>query len=81
MAEDTGLDAPITAVTVFKDGARAAERHGERGAGAAAHSDRQPARNDGSGLGSDRGPGRDLVLLNVEMHRRYRAEPLRDETA
>lgn len=25
--------------------------------------------------------GRDLVLLNVEVHRRYRADPLRDETA
>jgi hypothetical protein len=48
MAEGTGLDTLITAVTVFKDGARAAERHGERGARAAAHSDRQPARNGGS---------------------------------
>ena len=34
--------------------ASAAQRHGQRGAGAAAHSDRQPARNGGSGLSSRR---------------------------
>lgn len=50
MAEGAGLDAPITGVTVFKEGARAAWWRGEPGARAMAGSDWQPAGNRGSGL-------------------------------
>ena len=65
-----GLDAPIAAVTVFRDVARgAAPRHGEHRAGAADCRDRLPASQRGSGVGSRRGRGQDLALLNVQVHR------------
>ena len=82
MAEGTGLDAPIAAVTVFRDGARVQRRGtvsiepglrtvviGYLPASAEPASVRVAAR------------GRDLALLNVEVHRRYRTDPLREETA
>ncbi|HEV2370613.1 MAG TPA: mucoidy inhibitor MuiA family protein, partial [Streptosporangiaceae bacterium] len=82
MTEDTGLDAPITAVTVFTDGARVVRKGlvsvgpGEqpivvRGLPAAVDpaSVRVAAR------------GHDLVLMNVEVRRGYGTDPLRGETA
>ena len=82
MAEGTDLDAPIAAVTVFGDGARVQRRGtvsvepglrpvviGNLPASADPASVRVAAR------------GRDLALLNVEVHRRYRTDPLRGETA
>jgi uncharacterized protein (TIGR02231 family) len=82
MTEGTGLDAPIAAVTVFGDGARVQRRGtvsvepglrpiviGNLPASADPASVRVAAR------------GRDLALLNVEVHRRYRTGPLREETA
>ena len=82
MAEGTGLDAPITAVTVFKDGARV-QRSGtvsvEPGLRPVVIGN-LPATVDPASV-RIAAHGRDLVLLNVEVHRRYRADPLRDETA
>jgi uncharacterized protein (TIGR02231 family) len=82
MADGTGLDAPITSVTVFRDGARV-QRAGpvslppgpqtvvisDLPAGLDAASVRVAAR------------GRDLALLDVEVHRRYGTDPRREETA
>ena len=82
MTEGTGLDAPIAAVTVFRDGARVQRTGtvslepglrtvviGNLPAGVDPASVRVAAR------------GADLALLNVEVHRRYRTDPLREETA
>jgi len=82
MAEGSGLEVPIAAVTVFRDGARIQRRGtvsvepglrpimiGNLPASADPASVRVAAR------------GRDLALLNVEVHRRYRTDPLREETA
>src|ERR1700749_138696 len=76
------LDAPITAVTVFRDGARV-QRSGtvsmtqgtQAGVigGLPASVDSAPVRV------AARGPG--LTLMTVEAHHRYRTDPLRDETA
>ena len=76
------LDAPIVAVTVFRDGARVQRRGtvtvepglrpiviGNLPASVDPASVRIAAR------------GRDLALLNVEVHRRYRTDPLREEAA
>jgi uncharacterized protein (TIGR02231 family) len=76
------LDAPITAVTVFRDGARV-----ERGGTVNVAQGRQavvigglPASVDPASVRvAARGPG--LTLLNVEVHRGYRTDPLREETA
>lgn len=82
MAEGTGLDAPITAVTVFKDGARV-QRSGtvsvEPGLRPIVIGN-LPATVDPASV-RIAARGRDLALLNVEVHRRYRADPLREETA
>jgi uncharacterized protein (TIGR02231 family) len=82
MAEDTGLDAPITGVTVFADGARV-QRSGTV--------DVPPGRQTViiGGLPASVDPasvrvaarGADLALLDVEVHHRYRTDPLREETA
>jgi uncharacterized protein (TIGR02231 family) len=82
MAQGTGLDAPITAVTVFQDGARVVRSGvvnvapgllpvviGNLPAAVDPESVRVAAR------------GRDLALVNVEVHRGYAADPLREETA
>ena len=81
MTESTGLDAPITAVTVFKDGARV-----QRGGTVRVEPGLRPIVIGNLPAAVDPASvriaahGRDLVLLNVEVHPRYRADPLRDET-
>ena len=85
MAEGTELatpmlEAPITAVTVFRDGARV-----QRSGTARMAPGRQavvigglPGSVDPASVRvAARGPG--LTLLNVEVHRGYRADPLREE--
>jgi len=81
MAEGTSLDGPITAVTVFRDGARV-QRTGTVNveprlrpvviAGLPASLDPASVRVAARGAG--------LALLDVEVHRRYRTDPLREET-
>jgi uncharacterized protein (TIGR02231 family) len=82
MAEGTGLDAPITAVTVFRDGARVV-RSGlvsvEPGLRSVVIGN-LPATVDPASV-RIAARGRDLALLNVEVHRGYGADPLREETA
>src|SRR5690348_15595257 len=76
------LDAPITAVTVFRDGARV-----QRSGTVDMAQGRRPVVIGGLPASVDpasvrvaaRGP--DLTLLNVEVHRGYRTDPLREETA
>ncbi|HEX9032670.1 MAG TPA: DUF4139 domain-containing protein [Streptosporangiaceae bacterium] len=82
MAEDTRLDAPITAVTVFRQGARITRT------GAASL---QPGLRSVvvGGLPAAADPasvrvavrGQNAALLEVEVRRGYGADPLRDETA
>jgi uncharacterized protein (TIGR02231 family) len=82
MPDTRTLGAPITAVTVFRDGARV-----QRGGTVSMAQGRQavvigglPASVDPASVRvAARGPG--LTLLNVEVHRGYRADPLREETA
>ena len=82
MAEGTRLDAPIVAVTVFRDGARV-----QRSGTVDIAPGLQPVVLGGLPASVDpasvrvaaRGPG--LALLDVEVHRRYRTEPLREDTA
>ena len=87
MAEGTELgtpklDAPITAVTVFRDGARV-----QRSGTVSMAPGRQavvigalPANVDPASVRvAARGAG--LTLLNVEVHHGYRIDPLREETA
>jgi len=76
------LEAPITAVTVFRDGARV-QRSGTANV---AHGRQAvmigglPAMVDPASVRvTARGPG--LTLLNVEVHHDYRTDPLREETA
>ena len=82
MTERTGLDAPITAVTVFRDGARVVRR-GE----VSLEPGLRPVVIGGLPATVDpvsvrvAARGRDLALLNVEVHRGYVADPLREETA
>src|SRR5258708_23462166 len=82
MAEGTGLHAPISAVTVFKDGARV-RRSGtvsvEPGLRPIRIGDLPAAVDPASVRIAAR--GRDLVLLNVEGRRLGRPETLREETA
>jgi uncharacterized protein (TIGR02231 family) len=82
MAAGTSLDAPIVAVTVFRDGARV-----QRSGTVSVEAGLRPVVIGGLPGGVDpasvrvaaRGPG--LALLDVEVHRRYRTDPLREETA
>jgi uncharacterized protein (TIGR02231 family) len=82
MTEGMGLDAPITGVTVFRDGARV-----QRSGTVSMAPGRQAVVVGGLPAGLDpasvrvgaRGPG--LTLLNVEVHRGYRTDPLREEVA
>jgi uncharacterized protein (TIGR02231 family) len=82
MAEESVLDAPVTAVTVFRDGARVVRTGrvdvapglrpvvvGNLPAVADPASVRVAAR------------GRDLGLFSVEVQRRFGADPLREQTA
>jgi uncharacterized protein (TIGR02231 family) len=81
MAAGTSLDAPIVAVTVFRDGARV-----QRSGTVSVEPGLRPVVIGGLPAGVDpasvrvaaRGPG--LALLDVEVHRRYRTDPLREET-
>jgi hypothetical protein len=82
MAEGTSVDAPIVAVTVFRDGARV-----QRSGMARVSPGLGPVVIGGLPAGIDPasvrvaalGPG--LTLLDVQVHRRYQADPLRDEGA
>ena len=82
MAAGSSLDAPIVAVTVFRDGARV-----QRSGTVDVEPGLRPVVIGGLPVGVDpasvrvaaRGPG--LALLDVEVHRRYRTDPLREETA
>jgi uncharacterized protein (TIGR02231 family) len=79
---EPGLDAPITNVTVFTDGARVV-RSGLTELAAGPRSlvvGKLPRLADTSSV-RVAARGHDLSLLNVEVHRRVSAEPLRDETA
>jgi uncharacterized protein (TIGR02231 family) len=82
MAENSGLDAPIVAVTVFGDGARV-QRNGtasmEPGLQTVVLGGLPASVDPASVRVAARGPG--LALLNVEVHHRYRTDPLREETA
>jgi uncharacterized protein (TIGR02231 family) len=82
MADGTGVDAPIVGVTVFRDGARV-QRSGTASVPAGLRPvvlSGLPDRVDPASVRvAARGPG--LALLDVEVHRRYRTDPLREETA
>jgi uncharacterized protein (TIGR02231 family) len=80
MADSTDVDAPIVAVTVFRDGARVQRSGLARVApglgpvvigGLPAQVDPASVRVVAHGDG--------LALLDVEVHRRYRTDPLREE--
>jgi uncharacterized protein (TIGR02231 family) len=81
MADGTVLDAPITGVTVFTDGARI-RRTGTVNVAAGLRpvtiGNLPVAVDPASVRVAARGQG--LALVNVEVHRRYRADPLREET-
>jgi uncharacterized protein (TIGR02231 family) len=82
MVQGTGLDAPITAVTVFRDGARVVRRGEvslEPGLRPVVIRGLPPTVDSASVRIAAR--GRDLALLNVEVARGYGADPLREETA
>ena len=81
MVEGTGLEAPIAAVTVFRDGARV-----QRGGTVDLEPGLRPivVGNLPATVDPDSvrvaARGRDLALVNVEVHHRYRTDPLREET-
>jgi uncharacterized protein (TIGR02231 family) len=81
MAEGTSLEAPIAAVTVFTDGARV-QRSGvvnlEPGLWPVVVGNLPASVDPDSVRIAARGQA--LALLNVEVHRRYRTDPLREET-
>jgi uncharacterized protein (TIGR02231 family) len=82
MVEGTALDAPIAAVTVFRDGARVRRRGAvsvEPGLRPVVIRDLPASIDPASVRVAAR--GRDLALLNVEVHHGYRTDPLREETA
>ena len=80
--DGTGIDAPIVAVTVFRDGARV-QRSGtvsvEPGLRTVVIGGLPASVDPASVRVAARGA--DLALLNVEVHRRHRADPLRKQTA
>ncbi len=82
MAEDTGVDAPIVAVTVFREGARVQRRGLARvapGLGPVVIGGLPASVDPASVRVAARGGG--LALLDVEVHRRYRTDPLREQAA
>jgi uncharacterized protein (TIGR02231 family) len=82
MVEGTGLDAPVAAVIVFRDGARVRRRgtvNVEPGLRSVVIGDLPASVDPASVRVAAR--GRDLALLNVEVHHGYRTDPLREETA
>ncbi len=82
MTQDTGFDAPITGVTVFTDGARI-----QRTATLEAEPGLRPVKIAELPVSADQESvrvaifGRDLALLNVEVHHRVRTDPLREEVS
>ena len=76
------MDAPIVAVTVFRDGARV-----QRSGAMSIEPGRHTVTVGGLPAGLDPASvrvaarGAELALLDVEVHRRYRADPLREEVA
>ena len=82
MVAGTRLEAPIVAVTVFRDGARV-QRSGtvdmEPGLRPVVVGGLPVSVDPASVRVTARGPG--LALLDVEVHRRYRTDPLREDTA
>jgi uncharacterized protein (TIGR02231 family) len=82
MAEGTRLDAPIVAVTVFRGGARV-QRSGtvsvEPGLRPVVVGGLPASVDPASVRVAARGSG--LALLDVEVHRRYRTDPLREDAA
>jgi uncharacterized protein (TIGR02231 family) len=82
MVAGTRLDAPIVAVTVFRDGARV-QRSGtvnvEPGLRPVVVGGLPVSVDPASVRVAARGPG--LALLDVEVRRRYRTDPLREDTA
>ncbi len=76
------LDAPITAVTVFRDGARVVRTGvaGVRPGLAAITVGNLPSTVDPASVRLA-ARGRDLALLSVEVRREYRPDPLREDTA
>src|SRR6266566_9749916 len=82
MPDTRTLDAPITAVTVFRDGARV-QRSGTvsmaPGLQTVVIGGLSASVDPASVRVAARGPG--LALLNVEVRRGYRTDPLREETA
>lgn len=80
MADHDGLEAPITAVTVFTDGARvvrAGEVELEPGPRPVVIGHLPAAADPASVRVACRG----AALVNVEVHRRFAADPLREEPA
>jgi uncharacterized protein (TIGR02231 family) len=82
MADNAGLELPIAGVTVFKDGARV-QRQGsvsvEAGLQPLVISDLPQTVDPSSVRVAVRGEG--VALVNVEVRQRYRADPLRRDTA
>ena len=76
------MDAPIVAVTVFRDGARV-----QRSGAMSIEPGRQTVTVGGLPAGLDPASvrvaarGAELALLDVEVHHRYRTDPLREEVA
>jgi len=80
MAEPSGLDAPITAVTVFRDGARVTRAGAadiEPGLGTILIPGLPDSADPASVRVSVRGG--DAALLEVQVHHGYGTDPLRDE--
>jgi uncharacterized protein (TIGR02231 family) len=81
MAQDTELDAPISGVTVFRDGARVT-RSGVAVLRPGLNQvvlGRVPASADPTSV-RVAVRGQDVALLEVQVSRRYGADPVRDET-
>ena len=82
MVAGTSVDAPIVAVTVFRDGARV-QRSGtvnlEAGLRPVVIGGLPVSVDPASVRVAARGPG--LALLDVEVRRRYHTDPLREDTA
>jgi uncharacterized protein (TIGR02231 family) len=82
MTQDTGVDAPITGVTVYTDGARI-----QRAATLEAEPGLRPVKIAELPVSADLESvrvavfGQDLALLNVEVHHRVRTGPLREEVS
>jgi uncharacterized protein (TIGR02231 family) len=78
----TAVDAPVVAVTVFTDGARV-QRAGTVNLGPGPRTVVIGDLPDTVDAASVRvtARGQDLALINVEVHREFHAEPVRDETA